>query len=243
LGPSRRLLTLVSLVLAGAARADAPYYAETYPAYTADLGDVDVELWSTLHGAPRSGGRRSWVQQLELETGITDRWDVALYNVLESPQGERTRYAATKVETRYRLSEPLAWPVDTVLYLELEKEWSEDRPFGVEEKLLLGKDPGPLNLALNAVAEQEFIPGGGRATTWEYALGASYELTRWLRAGGEAFGLRTREGGEAATAHYVGPALSFSWSRYGLLTAVGVGLGDRAERFRATAVLEVEIDR
>jgi len=240
----RRLLwAALLLLLPPAARADGLYYAETYTAYTADTVDLDLELWTTLHGAPRAGGERTWVHQLELETGLTDRWDVALYNVVESRQGEATRYAATKAETRYRLSEPGIWPVDTVLYLELEKEWVEDRPFGVEGKLILGRDLGPLNLSLNGVAEEEFIPGGGRATTYEYALGASYELSSWLRAGGEAFGLHSREAGETATAHYAGPALSFTWSRYLLLAALGVGLNDQAERFRATAVLEVEIDR
>jgi hypothetical protein len=238
-----RSLLVAALLLPAAARADALFYGETYAADTAGPGDVDLELRSTLHGASRSGQARTWEQQLELETGLTDRWDVALYNVWESPRGERTRYAATRVETRYRLGELGEWFVDPVLYLELEKEWAEDRAFGVEEKVILGKDLGLLNLALNVSAEQERIPGGGRAFAYEYALGASYALAPWLRAGGEAFGVHAREAGERTTAHYAGPALAFSWSRYAAVAALGAGLNEQAERFRATLVLEVEIDR
>jgi hypothetical protein len=123
----------------------------------------------------------------------------------------------------------------------VKKEWTEDKPVAVEEKLILGKDVGRVNLSLNGSAEQEFIPGGGREYELGYAAGASYELAPWLRAGGEVFGYRVRGGGVTVTTHYAGPALSFAWSRFWLVTAVGVGLNDASERVRATAVLAVQL--
>ncbi len=239
---ARRTLALAALFLVPAvARADRRYYGETYNASTAPPGGLDIEAWSTLHDAPRAGGTRFFQHQLELETGLTDRWDVAIYNVWDSPRGESTRYSATKVESRYRLSSPGQWFVDPIVYLEVKKEWTEDKPLAVEGKLILGKDLGRVNLSLNGSAEQEFIPGGGREYELEYAAGASYELASWLRAGGEAFGYRVRGGGVTTTTHYAGPALSFAWSRFWLVTALGVGLNDASERVRATAILAVQL--
>lgn len=237
----RLSLIAVLLCLPLAARADRRYYGKTYNAATAAPGGLDVELWSSLHQAPRSGGARLWRNQLELETGITDRWDVALYNVWDSPRGESTRYAQTSLESRFRPSQPGEWFVDPVVYLEVKKEWTDDRPVAVEEKLILGKDIGRLNLSLNGSAEQEFIPGGGRAYEYAYAIGASHELASWLRAGAEAFGAHQREGGQTVTTHYAGPALSVAWSRVWLVTAIGFGLDRASERLRATAVLAFQL--
>jgi hypothetical protein len=233
------LLALAALLLVPSlARADRRYYGETYNAATAQPGGLDVELWSTLYQPPKAtGGTQFWEHQLELETGITDRWDVALYNIWIYPQGGSTQYQATKLETRYRLSQPGQWFVDPILYLELRKEWIEDKPFAVEEKLIVGKDVGAWNTSLNLLAEQEFIPGGGREYEYGYALGTSYELVPWVRAGGEVFGFITRAGGATERAHYAGPALSFAVSRVWLVTALGFGLTDESEKLRARAVL------
>jgi hypothetical protein len=243
LNPNRRwILSLAVLLLPALARADRRYYGETYNAATAAPGGLDIETWSTLHAAPPgTGGPHLWQNQLELETGITDRWDVALYNVWDVPQSEATRYSQTKVEMRYRLTRPGDWFVDPIAYLEVKKEWTEDKPIGVEGKLIVGKDIGPVNVSLNGSVEQEFIPGGGRASEYGYALGTSYELAPWLRAGAEVFGFQQRAVGATVTTHYAGPALSFAWSRFWLVTALGMGLNDAAERVRATAVFAVQL--
>lgn len=235
---STAALLAAALLAPALARADRRYYGETYNATTAAPGSLDVELWSTFHQAPKDeGNSHVWRHQLELETGITDRWDVALYNVWVYPQGESTKYEATKVETRYRLTRPGEWFVDPILYLELSKEWIEDKPFAVEEKLIVGKDVGAWNTSVNVIAEQEFIPGGGREYEWGYAAGTSYEVVPWVRVGGEVFGDWTRAGGSTISEHWAGPALSFAYSRVWLVTALGFGLTDQSEQLRARAVL------
>ena len=239
----RTLFTVaaISLALAPAlASADRRYYGETYNASTAPPGGLDVEIWSTLHRAPRAGGTRFWDHQLELETGITSRWDVALYNIWKQEQGESLRYQATKVETRYRLSEYGQWFVDPVLYFEARKEWIEDKPLALEGKVILGKDIGPLNLSVNGLYEIEFIPGGGgREHELGYAAGASYEVLPYLRVGAEAFGdwRRSAEDGTWASEHYAGPALSLAVSRVWLVLAAGFGLTDESERTRLRGIL------
>jgi hypothetical protein len=238
-------IAAAALALPLAARADRRYYGETYNQYTAPPGGLDVELWSTLT-QPKAGqeGVQFWRHQVELETGITPRWDVAVYNVFDRLQGDTLQYAQTKLETRYRLSDYGEWFVDPVLYLELRKEWTFDKPFSAEGKLILGKDLGPLNLSLNGLYEIEFIPGGGgREHELGYALGASYELVPWARLGGEVFGdwRRAADTGAWESEHYAGPAVSLAWGRTWLVLAGGFGLTDTSAKNQLRAIFAVQL--
>ncbi len=243
LRPTSTLFLAAALALAApsAARADRRFYGETYNAATAPKGALDVELWSTLHRAPSDGGVDLWRHQIELETGITDRWDVALYNIATQEKGGSLRYEAAKVETRYRLSDPGQWFVDPILYLEVKKEVIGDAPWGIEEKVILGKDLGPVNLSVNLLAEQEWPKGGGHELEWGYAIGASYEVAPPLRLGGETFGDVTRVSvpGESATAHHAwaGPAVSIAAWRGWVVLAAGFALNHESEAVRLRGVL------
>jgi len=98
---------LALVFIAAPAHADRRAYGTTYEAVTAPKGELDVELWSTyardgeVEGGPPSKGFRN---MLELEYGLTERWDVALYNLLDTDTttGD-TGYGGAKLETRYRL--------------------------------------------------------------------------------------------------------------------------------------------
>lgn len=238
------VLAAAVLALApAAARADRRYYGETYNAATAPKGSLDLELWSTLHQPPSEakGAPHVWRHQVELETGITNRWDVAVYNIARQIQGRDVEYEAVKLETRYRLSDPGRWFVDPVLYLELKKTFRDDRPFSVEEKVILGKDVGRLNLSLNLAAEQE-LAGGKVAHEGEWAVGASWEIVPAFRVGGEVFGSIANEETAAGTDKlealaWAGPAVSIAVGHAWLVLAAGVGLTDESEAVRARAIL------
>src|SRR5512146_1214678 len=189
---TRRALVPAAAVLAVVlapveAHADRRYYGTTYDATTSPPGGFDVELWTTFAQPPRasSGSPQFWYHQIELETGITSRWDVALYNDFIYQQADTTRYAATRLETRYRLSDYGQWFVDPVLYLELRQEWIEDKPFAVEGQLVVAKAVARLHIPVDGSYEIEFIPGGQLEHEWNYAAGTSYELVPWFRVGGE----------------------------------------------------------
>jgi hypothetical protein len=228
----------IALAVPGLARADRRYYAWTYNAATAEPGGLDVELWTTL-AQPRPGpGLQVWTHELELETGITESWDVALYNDFTYEQGGQLRYQAVKLESRYRPSQPGEWFVDPILYLEVKKELVEDRPWAVEGKVIVAKDVGPLNLSANLSAEQEFIPGGGTETEWGWYGAASWELHPVVRVGGETYGFWTKAGGGPyASTAYAGPALALAVSRVWLVLGTSWGMGDASDRFRARAVM------
>jgi len=240
----RTALVLAALAaLPTAARADRRYYAETYSAVTAPPGGLDVEAWSTLYRAPKEGGTSFWRHQLELETGLTDRWDLALYGNLRRDFGDRSRFEGLQLETRWRPTAPGEWPVDLVLYLEVKKEVIRDQPWAVEEKVILGKDLRAWNLSLNLTAEQEFPKGGGSELEWGWALATSYELHPAVRFGGEVYGAWAKASGEPSWERtaYAGPAVSLSWSRAWLVLGAGFGLSDASDRVRLRAVLALQL--
>lgn len=238
------LLALALATLPLAARADRRYYGETYTAVTAPRGALDLELWSTLHGPPRgapSGSPYLLRHQVELETGITDRWDLAAYGIVRQIEGKSNEFEAAKLESRFALAKPGEWPVDPVLYLEVRKAFVDEKPFSIEEKIILGKDLGRLNVSLNLAAEQEF-ENGEVEPEWEYALGTSWEIVPAVRVGAEAFGTVAEEeiapGRERTLSQfYVGPAISLAWGRTWLVLAGGFGVTDDSEDVRARAIL------
>src|SRR5262245_51926980 len=153
-------LCAAALFPASTALADRRAYGTVYEAVTAPRGELDVESWSTfapqgeLDGGPSSRGVR---EMIELEYGITDRWDVALYNMVDLITSGETEsgYAGFKLETRYRLAERGEWPIDPVLYFEFQQLFRGDARQKYEAKLILAKDIGDLNLAVNAMLEEE----------------------------------------------------------------------------------------
>ncbi len=249
-GPKTRMtrilvtLAAAALLLAPAAsRADRRYYGETYNASTAPRGALDVELWTTYSEPPKdaSGVSGYWRHQLELETGITDRWDVAVYGVARQLHGEPLEFEAVKLESRFALAAPGTWFVDPVVYVELQKTVVDDKPFSVEEKLILAKDLGPLNVSLNLAGEQEFV-GGDVEPEWSWALGTSWEVVPALRLGAEAFGDRAKEEvspgvEQTESTAWAGPAVSIAVARSWLVLAAGFGLNGESDAFRARAIL------
>ena len=243
---SRSIVTLTAaalLTVPTASRADRRYYGETYNAVTAPKGTLDLELWTTYYEPPSqaSGAPGLWRHQLELETGITDRWDVAVYGVARKVESADLQFEAVKLETRYALAAPGTWFVDPVVYLEMQKSFVDEKALSIEEKLILGKDLGPLNLSLNVASEQEFEEGETQVE-WAYALGSSWELVPALRLGAEVFGSVAQEevspGVEKTESPlWAGPAASIAYGRAWLGLAAGFGLTEESDALRARAIL------
>jgi hypothetical protein len=178
-------LAATLLALPSLARADRRAFTHTYEYPTLPKGELELEFWNTQAGDVGDGDPSELELQIEIEYGLTSRWEIALYQTLGQVAGAPLSYATTKLETRYRLAERGEWPVDVNLYMEVAK------PFGIEElelepKLILAKDLGALTVALNLIGELEIedevelVPG--------FALGASYELSPALKLGAEVFG-------------------------------------------------------
>lgn len=242
-----RLAVLLVAALPAFAAADQRSYTFTYQAVTAPKGAIDLELYGTAYDPPGEAGGRSYRYQAELEYGITDRWDVSLYNVFRQPHGEGLEYEAVKLRTRYRLSDPGEWPVDVVLYLEAQQSVVDEKPTKLEEKLILARDFGRANVALNLIAEQEF-EDGETALEWGWSAGSSWEFHPSLRLGAETFGAMKSVEGPAGeeweTEAWAGPAVSVSVPvQAGILhgawlaVTAGFGLNSQSDDLRLRGIL------
>jgi hypothetical protein len=239
-------------LLASNAFADRRAYGTTYEAVTAAHGELDVETWSTfapegeVSDGPSSRGIR---EMIELEYGITDHWDAALYNMLDMITSGDTEsgYAGFKIETRYRPSDRGEWPIDPVFYLEFQQLFRGDARQKYEAKLILAKDIGNVNIAANLALEEERTTEPAWNTEVEYALGTSYALSPAWIFGAELFG--KAEKGEMSgieNRSWAGPVLSWAGGGRGALRGVwvtlagGAGVAGEADDYYARAIVGLQ---
>jgi hypothetical protein len=226
---------LTGLTLAPSnASADRRAFTHTYEYPTLAKGELELEFWNTQAGDTGAGQASTLDLQIEIEYGITNRWEISLYQTLgQAADGSGLGYGKTKLENRYRLAERGAWPVDVTLYLELAKPFGSEE-VEVEPKLILARDFGRVTVALNVIGEieiedqAEFIPG--------FALGATYEMSPKLKMGLEVFGELEEEmdpmtGGEShELALSAGPAIGWSPTpKLWLASTLAAGLSDAAD--------------
>lgn len=204
-------LLLVPLVAPAVAHADLRSFTHTYEYGTMPAHRTAVEIWHTQTRATSDASSPHLYQGiLELEHGLTDHWDVALYHVFEQVSGggidTGLALAELKLETRYRLAERGEYPIDTLLYFEVAKEFGES-VYEFEGKLIGSRDFGDVTVALNAIAE---IKVGKDVDETEpelgWALGATYAAHPKVRIGAETWGI-VEEGEVYASA---GPVASFA---------------------------------
>jgi hypothetical protein len=220
---------IASLLLAAAtpSRADRRTMIRAYEYQTQPKGNLELELWNTVE-APRSGFADSvLVQRVELEYGLTDYWDFALYHVFErgGPAADFAQYHFSdwQFETRYRLADKGEWPVDVLLYLEVERPVDFNRPFELEERIVLEKDFGRFALVANLLGAQHL----GRADLgriWEVDFGARYELMPQLRVAAEFWTTHQFVGPDVSRNYYLGPSISVATQKLWLQIGAGVGL-------------------
>jgi hypothetical protein len=228
--------------------ADRRAYGTTYEAVTAPRGEIDVETWTTfapngeVDGGPSSRGMR---EMIEIEYGITDHWDAALYNMLDMITSGDTDsgYAGFKLETRYRPTDRGQWFVDPVLYLEFQQLFRGDARQKYEAKLIVAKDIGKVNLAANLALEEERTTEPAWNTEVEYAAGASYALSPAWIVGAEVFGKAEKAEMDIANRAWAGPTISWAGGGSGALRGVwvtlaaGAGLGGQADPYYARAIV------
>jgi hypothetical protein len=112
----------------------------------------------------------------EFEYGITPRLEVAVYlQLADLPGGGNEgalRFDGLKQRARYRVSDPLTWPVDVALYGEVAELRNE---IELEAKLILQRHLGPLRLVTNLWGERELYHSGRREWVLHPTAGAAYE--------------------------------------------------------------------
>jgi hypothetical protein len=209
---------------AGESWADARSYVWTYEYMTMPEGAAELEYYLTAK-VPDTSEREtsSWQHQVEIEYGVTPRWDLALYQVWQedrTAESDDFDYDGFKLRTRYRVAEQDALPLDLLFYAEYKRASDLAAADVGEMKIILAKTIRHFNVSYNQVFEWPLDDIG--EAEHKFAAGLGYEVCPTFHAGIEATG-NYSEGGYA-----VGPTVSLRKNRYFLAVGVLCGLDDEA---------------
>lgn len=218
-------------------------FTYTYEPTTMPQGAVEFEQWVTARVGKSSGDYARFDLRWEVEFGLLDDLQTALYLNTSSvrskgvPEGntfsdeEEVEFKGISNEWIMKFLDPVADPVGIAAYL----EWGAGpEEIELEEKLLIGKVVGKWNFALNLALEQEWEferkgltnapappgPDGGdrkveRELVFELDAGVSYLV------GNFAVGLEFRNHNEYEdmtkfehSAFFLGPVVHFRQDRW-----------------------------
>ena len=219
------LISALILCTYSFAYGDFRYYAWTYQFMTMLPGKTELEFYNRMDQADLSKtDTAKWKRQLEIETGLTSRWDFSFYMVDSFSAGAdgkgRIKFEEVKLRTRYKLANKGEFFVDPILYLEYKIQTDRSYPDKWETKLILAKDINDLNIAMNVIPE-EYYKTATKEKDWkvEYSAGISYPiLSDIFRAGIEV------KGDLKDDKHLLGPTVSFKgksiWSAIGFVFGV-----------------------
>ncbi len=187
----------------------------TYQYQTLEPGAAEIEHYSTFSTpfADSIKGTMSVEHQLELEVGMTKRFDFSIYQVFgQSPGAASLKYKSFKLRSRYRTGELGGDLIRPILYFEFKanQDFSEQK---AEFKPIIGKKFGKFELSINPKLEWETKHKG----KWGYATSVGYAMAPRF-----GFGLEFT-GSEAG--HYFGPTISHGghdvWMALGSGFAIG----------------------
>ncbi len=180
--------------------------------------------FTAINGEKDSTGT-SYEHQLELEYGITDHWDIGMYQMFKKESSESLDYEGFKLKTRYRFGERGKYFLDPAIYVEYENRTKEKE--AIEVKLIIAKDIGSFNIAYNQI-EEITVDTGCRAEH-EYAAGMSYPISNAFRIGIETMGSYTEK------EYAVGPTIAWAgerfWANLGALFGISKNTADTQARF------------
>ncbi len=218
------LLGLLLASLSPKLLADRRNYVWTYQYQTMPAQATELEFYQTTNLNEASD---AWEYRIEIEQGLTDRWDFSVYQIFTQTEGGSLHWNAVQFRTRYRIGEEGKYVLDPLLYLEYQRNTDSHLPNKLEGKLILAKTMGRANLSLNPVYELAFAPG----TEHEIGLdaGLCYEFTPALSLGLESTTRAEFEDDETAVASYLGPTVSFASGRWWYSIGGGLGISDESD--------------
>ncbi len=235
-----RYLVLAAFVLAVFAYttntfADRRFYVWTYQYQTMPQGNTELELYQTskLRKVDQSEFR------VEIEHGLTSRWDASLYEIFVQDEGAGLKWDAWQVRTRYRFGEVGQYVMDPLLYFEFNRKTESTSPNKLEAKLILAKTVDKWNLAVNPVYEIFFAPGSEHEIGLD--IGTSLEFTPKFVVGLESTTRMEFQDGETETASYFGPTVSFASSGLWISVGAAAGLTDDSDDARVRFITGIDL--
>ncbi len=214
--------------------ADTRSYVWTYEYMTLPRGLSEIEYYLTTQVPDTSKSNvNTWKHWVELEYGITDSWDVAMYQMWKqknTASGSTSEYDGFKIRTRYRFGKKGEFFLDPLLYLEYIRDDDLSKPNIGEAKLILAKDIGNLNISYNQILERNLEKG---KTEHEYAVGISYAFLPDFKLGIESKGsYNERE-------YAIGPTVSWVNSKFWVSLGAAFGLNKRTDDLQTRMIVGV----
>lgn len=226
---------LALFALCNNAFADRRSYVWTYEYMTMPKGTKEIEYYYTTKIPQDYDAEVNTMEhQVEFEYGITDYWDIALYQRLMQRNRDSesdTNYQGFKVRTRYRFGEKGQFLIDPLVYLEYKRGRDFSEPNEIEAKLILAKDIGDFNIAYNQILERDLESEG--KTEHAYAFGINYKLKPHLSLGLEATGNYSEE------KYYLGPTVSVVFGRMWLSCGIVRGLIAGSDDIQARVIVGI----
>jgi hypothetical protein len=185
--------------------ADERGYVWTYEYLTVPRGEAELETYFTISTSDMDSlkGNTSVEHRVEFEVGMNNHFDFAVYQIFSQTPQKSLEYDGFQLRARYKIGEKKKYLIDPLLYLEYQgvPDFSKH---GFETKLILAKDMGRFNMAMNPTLEFEF--GDENKVEPKYALGMSYKINRLLRIGMEMKG--------SENGHFMGPVIAHGNERF-----------------------------
>ncbi|MCM8778727.1 MAG: hypothetical protein NC834_02935 [Candidatus Omnitrophica bacterium] len=229
------LCLVLTLIVTSSIYADRRSYVWTYEYMTMPKGVWEIETYVTSEVPNLHKSNINTIKpQLEIEYGITDRWDVAMYQMWKfrnKKYENDSEYEGFKLRMRYRLGEKGKFIVDPLLYFEYIRDDDFSKPNVGEAKLILAKDIGDFNISYNQIIKRNLEREG--KTDHEYATGISYAFTPRFRVGIESKGNYTKD------KFAVGPTFSFAGKKFFISLGLVLGLNKRTDDLQTRMIVGV----
>lgn len=220
------------LAVPAVGRAERRAFPHAYEYGTTAEGETEIVLHSAQWTETWERSRETFDFALELEHGLTDRWDMSLYHRFQQKSlYDDFRLSSVRLETRYRLAERGEWPVDLAVIASIDRGvdygW-----YNSDVTAVVARDLGAVTMTANVRGKVTFGATGIETVfAAGYAAGVSYELTPTWKFGAESWGeslIETLDGKAA----WAGPAASWSPGRRTWIAAsAGFGLTKRSDSF------------
>ena len=231
------LCTFLIITLISNASADRRRFVWTYEPILQVPDGVDLEFYQTTRIAETD----SWEYRIEIEHGLSHRWDFSVYQIFDQKEGESFKWDAFQLRTRYRLSEIGTVPFDPVLYLEYRRKIDLKQQNKFEAKLLLGKNFDELTLAVNPVWEFFWAPSDP-INEIGLDVGLAYSPSYRFSLGVES---TTRhefvKNFDDETSSYLGPVMSIASGPIWYSVGYVWGLNDNSDDARARFLMGIQL--
>lgn len=231
------IIALVALFIAPTIKADRRKYVWTYQFATIAPDATELEFYQTT----KMDKIDTWEYRIEIEHGLTQRWDLSIYQIFAQKEGEALKWDAFQLRTRYKLAEAGRYFFDPLLYLEYNRKTDSKKQNKLEAKLILARDMDRINLSINPVYEFFFAPGDPKHEIGLDA-GLSYELSYKFSVGLETTSrIEYVKDEDTEKSSYFGPTISYASGGIFYTVGLAFGLTDDSNDARVRFIMGIDL--